>query len=297
VHARYGGRVQTGISPSSQSDVVMFFIHASGDSDADAFTGWGGDGLLHYVGEGSSGDQRMTQGNKAIVNHRGDRRSLEGFLVNRSDVTYLGEFEFVSSYLIDGPDGLNPHLLRQMIVFQLRNLSDLPVDLPQTPFSPVSTPRIDVTERDFTPHLEVRLSRHQPTREASLVGGYAQHLQRRGHQVKRLRIVPPDEAQPMITDLWDETGRELVEAKTSATRDQVRMAIATLMDYARFVPDASLALLVPNRPRPDLVRLLHHAGVAVIYQDDTEWRRESPAAAVPAGSPETCVTVLKGTRR
>jgi hypothetical protein len=289
VHARYGGRIQGGISPSSQQDVVMFFTHADSDAGAERVDGWGEDGLFHYVGEGSVGDQQMAQGNKTIFNHRRDGRSLEGFLVNGADVTYLGEFEFVGYYTVDGPDTENPVLRRQMIVFRLRSLNDVPVELRKVPFTPATATRLDVVEPPM--RIEVQLPRKHVQRavsrlglEAELVKSYAQHLQRTGHETRRLIITPPDEGQPMVTDLFDETRRELVEAKSRVTRDQIRMAIATLIDFGRFVPDASQALLVPARPRPDLIRLLHHADVTLIYPDGANWIRESPDASERRGS-------------
>ena len=283
LHERYGGRPQSAISPSSRANVVMLFTAPlSSPSEEDYLWGLGDDGFLHYAGEGQSGDQRFTQGNKAILNHQQDGRTLEGFLTDRSGATYLGEFEYVSFYRVDAPDLANPHLLRQVIVFRLKPVGVIPVPLPPAPFSPTAAPRIlDAAP----PRLDGSRTHRRSSRadRADLVKGYMRHLERAGHEVRQLRILPPGEAQPFSPDFWDQTTRELVEVRTQVTRDQVRNAIGTLLDCSRFVDAASLALLVPTRPRPDLLALLNQVGVAAIYEDETGWIRIDPTSTDVAG--------------
>lgn len=121
-------------------------------------------------------------------------------------------------------------------------------------------------------------------REAALVHRYRQHLQHQGHIVNRLRVIPPGETQPLYSDLWDETTAELIEAKGTVTRDSLRTALGQLLDYGRFAGATTLGVLVPSRPRPDLVSYLHHAGVHVIYPHQHDWIREAaPASATRNG--------------
>jgi hypothetical protein len=111
-------------------------------------------------------------------------------------------------------------VLRQVVVFRLRPLSGPPpVDLPRVPITPDrASARTEVvpveerhTERAFVaPDREpYELER----READLVHRYRSYLLRRGHTVSRLRVVPAGESAPLYSDLWDETARDLVEAK------------------------------------------------------------------------------------
>ena len=116
-------------------------------------------------------------------------------------------------------------------------------------------------------------------REAALVGRYKEHLKSEDHVVSRLRVVPAGESHPIYSDLWDETARELIEAKGSATRDQLRLAVGQLLDYGRFVDAASRAILVPHQPSPDLVAYLLAAQVDVIYPDGDYWVRKSPSGS------------------
>ena len=69
VHERYGGRRQGGIGPSREAPVVLFFTDPATGHQHGYYDGWDDDKLFNYVGEGQTGDQRMVQGNKAILNH------------------------------------------------------------------------------------------------------------------------------------------------------------------------------------------------------------------------------------
>lgn len=90
LHERYGGRQQGGIGPSSKAPVILFFTDPAAGHRHGYYDGWDDDGLFNYYGEGQLGDQRLVQGNKAILNHKTDGRTLEGFLARGTTVTYFG---------------------------------------------------------------------------------------------------------------------------------------------------------------------------------------------------------------
>jgi hypothetical protein len=166
-----------------------------------------------------------------------------------------------------------------VIVFRLRPRTAVPVDLPLAPITRADEVVIDQvpveeqhTERSFvTPNREpYELERA----EAALVHRYRRYLHGLGHEVVRLRVVPPGEAAPLYSDLWDQTAGELIEAKGGVTRDQLRHAVGQLLDYGRFVEAMSRSVLVPTRPRPDLLAYLRAAGINIIYPDAEGWTRE-----------------------
>ena len=70
----------------------------------------------------------------------------------------------------------------------------------------------------------------------------------------------------MYTDLYDDTVKALVEAKGTTTREAIRMAVGQLADYGRFVEALHRAVLVPERPRPDLLALAASQDIEVIWQ-------------------------------
>ena len=232
----------------------MFFTDPATGHRHGYYDGWDDHGLFNYVGEGQKGDQRLGQGNKAILDHQVDGRTLEGFQASGTSVTYLGQFNLVDYYFTEAHE-TGSDLLRQVVVFHLRPRGTVPVELLQVPVTRSSTPRIQVvpveehhTERSYgTPDREpYELER----REAAPVDRYREHLHRHGHQVSRLRVVAPGEAYPLYSDLWDETALELIEAKGAATRDQLRAAVGQLLDYGRFVDAKRRCGLVPSLPEP-----------------------------------------------
>lgn len=278
LHERFGGRQQGGISPSRMIPSVMFFTDPATGHRHGYYDGWDDVGLFNYVGEGQRGDQQLVQGNKAILNHAADGRTLEGFQASGTSVTYLGQFDLVDYYFTEAHE-TGSDILRQVVVFRLRPRAEVPVELLHVPVTRSAEPRVQVvpveehhTERSFvTPDREpYELER----REAALVHRYREHLRRHGHQVGRLCVVPPGESYPLYSDLWDETALELIEAKGTATRDQLRVAVGQLLDYGRFVDAKRRSVLLPSRPRADLVAYLHAVGVDAIYPRGDEWVRE-----------------------
>jgi hypothetical protein len=277
VHARFGGRQQGGIGPSSKTPVVLFFTDPATGQRHGYYDGWDKDGYLNYVGEGQTGDQRLVQGNKSILNHIADGRTLEGFLASGSTVTYLGEFRLVDYYFTDAHE-TGSDVMRQVVVFRLQPLNEVPVELPSAPFTREPVPQVAVvpveernTERAFvTPDREpYELER----REAALVYRYREHLHRLGHEVHRLRLLPPGETAPLYCDLWDVTTRTLIEAKATVSREHLRTAVGQLLDYGRFADAAQLTILVPSRPRPDLLAFLASVGITAIYPVGDGWEQ------------------------
>jgi hypothetical protein len=66
--------------------------------------------------------------------------------------------------------------------------------------------------------------------------------------------------------LYVESTNLLVEVKGSVERGAIRMAVGQLRDYRRFVEAAGCAILLPERPRQDLVALIQSAGVGLHWQ-------------------------------
>ena len=84
----------------------------------------------------------------------------------------------------------------------------------------------------------------------------------------RNKINVPEGSQPLFTDMYIESQKVLIEAKGSTNRESIRMAIGQLFDYKRFVDCEKIAVLLPAKPREDLINLLLEYDVLVIYQED-----------------------------
>lgn len=271
LHVKYGGRTQGGIGPSAKTPNVMIFTDPIAGEKHGYYDGWMPDGLFHYSGEGQYGDQRMLSGNASILNHEAEGRALRVFQGARGNVTYLGRFAVAGWYEADAPEtGGGP--LRKVIVFKLRPL-DIPAKHPGTKLGrlladqPETVTEIDIerleTEKTFVdPNREPYEAER---REGKLVLDFSAYLRTKGYRVNRQRILPEGETRPLLTDLYVPDLDVLIEAKGSVTRENMRMALGQLIDYNRFVRARYQAVLVPSKPRADLIQLANAAGQAIIW--------------------------------
>ncbi len=271
---RYGGSPHGGITPSRTSPNVMIFSEAASGEQHGYFEGWREDGCFHYTGEGQRGDQQMKGGNAAILRHEGEGRALRLFDGARGRVAYRGEFALDAErpfYTTDAPESKTGNV-RSVIVFRMRPL-DTRARPSASSLDPVVREALQhvAVEQQWTEKAFVAPSRQEyeaERREQRLVLAFLERLRKEGHSVDRLKIVPPGEAKPLFCDLIDNTTHTLYEAKGTVERGAIRMAIGQLLDYARFVqPRPRLAVLVPARPRADLMELLASADVGVIWQE------------------------------
>lgn len=281
VHADYGGSGQGGIAPSRGTPNVLLFTDPSRGHKVGYFDGWGQDGFYHYTGQGQSGDQKMTSGNRAIRDHVQDGRSLRLFeSVARSTVRYVGEFVIDTDdpwYTADAPDIDDD--IRSVIMFRLSPVTgtrSLGAALPFTPPRAEATVEDVEIERQHTERMVISPNveeREAERREAPLVSQYSDYLASQGHVVSRKKIRPVGELKPLFTDLYDATDNLLIEAKGTVTREAVRMAIGQLYDYRRHIgSEPSLAVLLPSRPRQDLIELCRSAHARVIWRDGETFR-------------------------
>jgi hypothetical protein len=119
LHARLGGNGQSGIAPLSRSPEVLLFSDENSGARYGYHDRWQ-DGVFHYTGEGQVGDQQMTRGNRAILNHARDGRALRVFKGVSGTVRYLDEFELDADPWYRQPARDRDRALRQVIVFRMR---------------------------------------------------------------------------------------------------------------------------------------------------------------------------------
>jgi hypothetical protein len=278
LHERYGGRTQGGIAPSRSSPNVMVFSDPAAGEPHGYIDEWRTDGCFHYTGEGQRGDQLMKSGNAAILDHVSAGRALRLFRGARGQVIYEGEFEVATDapyYTTDAPEtGGGP--TRSVIVFRLRPL-DVRAKPSSSPLDLVGQPGVEhvPVEAQYTEKVFVAPSQkpyEAERREQALVLAFRDYLLSKGHDVSRLKIVPPGEAKPLFSDLMDHTTNTLYEAKGTVERGSIRMAVGQLLDYGRFVdPTPRLAVLLPMQPRADLQEFLTSAGVDSVWREGKQF--------------------------
>jgi hypothetical protein len=291
LHARYGGRRQGGIAPSTQSPNVIIFTAPSGHKYG-YFDGWQADGCFHYTGEGQTGDQQLKQGNRAIAEHAEKNKSLRLFAGASGTVTYVGEFKLAEDrpyYRTDAPD-VTLEAIREVIVFRLRPIGDyvegvLPTAEEHLQRSRAAVNDIDPENRAAEQFTTSAVSeRVAERREATLVGEYLEFRRKTDSgRLRRLKIKPAGEVQPLYTDLYDIAENVIIEAKGTVTREAIRMSVGQLLDYQRFVQGGTkLAVLLPEKPRPDLLTFLHSLAISVIAQkEDGSFELSHPVTKEP----------------
>lgn len=144
IHGRLGGQMQGGISTPAKSPFVILFTGEAGKQHG-YHDFWDDSGVLHYYGEGQSGDMQDRGGNRAIREHQqnGKRLLLFQIMGRAQPYRFLGEFCFRDAYSKNGvPDTSGE--VRTAIVFML-----------------------EPVERDFNPFQNVIASRVQPLLDLS----------------------------------------------------------------------------------------------------------------------------------
>lgn len=265
--------MQGGISPSAKSPNVFIITAPAGEKHGYIYDGYNeDDGYYHYTGEGQHGDQQMVQGNRAIRDHVGEGRELHLFTAVGPQLTYVGQFQYVSDYDADAPETGGDNT-RKVIVFKLKQVEGIEPPASATGLTlpkrtsvekvPVERQNVESTwvDRDREPYEARRV-------EQELVLAFERWLLDQGHSVCRLKLRPKGEPAPLYCDVYDETTNTLFEAKGSIARPAIRMAIGQLADYGRLAKSGpSKAVLVPERPRADLMALLSGEGIAVWWRD------------------------------
>lgn len=275
LHIELGGRKQGGVSPSRVSPNVFLFSDRKSGEKHGYIDGWQPDGLFHYTGEGQRGDQTLVSGNAAILRHKEEGRAIRLFYGTGGIITYGGEFELDPEhphYQTDAPEtGNGP--IRKVIAFRLRPIDFAPEPPHESAILLSSTSQVSEVEVSISENERVFVDPSRKPYEAELlenklVEAFKLWMEAKGQTVRRFKIVPPGEAKPIFSDLWVTPLNLLVEAKGSCTRECVRMAIGQLADYGRFITTPhERALLLPEKPRDDLVALIHSAGISLFWRD------------------------------
>ncbi|GGF99479.1 hypothetical protein GCM10007304_11680 [Rhodococcoides trifolii] len=104
--------------------------------------------------------------------------------------------------------------------------------------------------------------------EAALVDEFVEQLRADGSDVTGYRMQPTTGSRPLFADAFDKTRNVLYEAKASASREAVRMALGQLLDYRRwFKTEPALAILLPEPPALDLVELMAQHSISCVAKN------------------------------
>jgi hypothetical protein len=236
LHALYGGSGQSGISPSRTTPNILVFTDPRSGERHGYFDRWAADDSFHYTGEGQRGDQTMTKGNLAILNHRTDGRALRVFQGATGTVQYVGQFVLyeLEPYTITTAPSTGNGPPRQVIRFHL-----LPID------RAVTASKGDQLGRPYRrrdEHIEVTSREVVTARDPDAAGrGLQAHhrLQNRLSDLVEGAGYSPIDAESPVDPAFDLAWFDgptlfVVEVK-SCTQDnqtqQLRLGIGQVLDY------------------------------------------------------------------
>jgi hypothetical protein len=101
--------------------------------------------------------------------------------------------------------------------------------------------------------------------EAELLAGYTHWLEQQDRELSAVKY------NSLQCDAYEEHRRNLIEAKSSVRRENIRMAVGQLLDYAfqggKKFGNPHKAILLPMEPCSDIVNWLDSLGIKVIWRD------------------------------
>ncbi|MDO5082022.1 hypothetical protein EII34_02810 [Arachnia propionica] len=282
---RYGGGQQRGIEPSRTTPNIMLYSDPDAGAEHDYdFDGWDAkDGVYHYTGEGQVGDQRITNGNRAIVDSAEDGRVLRVFETIGGKQPGGKLQRYIGSFRVD-PEApyrieriTRNGLTRRIVVFRL-----LPVDA-EPPGGSVEAGGTGLrgettlvgTDSAAVREFEAKARRSgfsTPERDG-VMRAWEAKLRRDRHDIYRVQITLPAEGTRFLTDTYDATAQELFDVQPSSSRGHVRMGIGRLLDFRRHVQPRVCTLLLPERPSDDLMGLVSHARLGLVVRRGRQWQR------------------------
>jgi hypothetical protein len=289
LHRQYGGGQQGGISTSIQTSDIFIFTNPSRGAryGYDLLEGLQPDGSFAYTGEGQSGHQEFTRGNKALLNAADDGRVIRLFNASPPYATYVGAFTtgdpVCSIHEIPGQDGE----ARRGIIFNLVPLDANPLLLAPNPsqlrmlkpqvarWDPPDASDISVVfDSTQLPPGDRVVSRV----EFQLQADFGRWLTERGTPPSRLRL--PVAGAIIEPDMFVEAEGWVVEAKKSTGREYVRMAIGQVLDYthnARALDtQVTPMILLPGRAEADLGELTADLGITLAARDGDSFELVRP---------------------
>jgi len=107
--------------------------------------------------------------------------------------------------------------------------------------------------------------------EDGLFRGYQQWLRKKGRKLRTIKY-----NWRLQCDGYEEDRRNLIEAKASVSRENIRMAVGQLLDYSFLgnekFGDLHKAILLPKKPNLDLEKWLHHLHIGIVWREGEKFR-------------------------
>lgn len=172
--------------------------------------------------------------------------------------------DFAKSLIIRMPHGANPIEINAQ-QWKVISKKSKATGVSRAEAGNKSAPRVIQRQLSTTPESVPVVTQESKSlrtfKEAKLVARYEKSIGR-PLQVYSIRI---KDGPMLVCDAYDKHTNTLIEAKSSSSRQDVRMAIGQLFDYQKFlVPGAKLAILLPEAPEKSARDLLVDLGIKIL---------------------------------
>ena len=271
----YSTSTQGGITPSNKNKLIFIFSDPKIGEKFGYNDGFK-DGVFYYSGRGPKGDMQLTFANKSIIQSLENDYRIFVFSGAKGLVTYEGEFFLDQKLPFIEEENLDEEgVLRTAILFRLLpNKRSKKTLIPKSKISiskktscktiPLETGDTK-TSKSNRSKQEIIIEKN----EKKLINKYSEYLKANNYGILERNKIEIQNESSIYTDGWINRKRLLLEAKSNTTREKIRMAIGQLFDYERFIKPSpkKLAILVPKKPRADLIKLLDKLSIMVIYPE------------------------------
>jgi hypothetical protein len=150
---------------------------------------------------------------------------------------------------------------------ELANREDNSGEIREKPWDEPGTKTYDYEVRTKGQTAEARRT------EAELLDSYEQWLKTQARKLSKLQIGRKE------CDAWEAERRNLIEAKGTISRQDIRMAVGQLLDYAyqmrKDLGDPNKAVLLPEKPDQSDVGWLESVGIHVIWRSDRKFQDDA----------------------
>jgi hypothetical protein len=282
LHAFFGGSFQHGMtSANSGSDFLLF--HDEESNHQFGYNLWQGfqvDGSFHYTGQGVKGNQKMTRSNLALMKSYEKMNPIHLIESKHGVCTYIGRFTLGSpTYFEKQAPDIEKRGTRKVFVFNLIPITMVVAkDNSDADFDTITGNDLPWVAPNFTP-IQTSGAAEKSTvmelHENLLQAEFGNFLIKSGNPPLNHIFNFSNVKGGLKPDFWIPSLGFVVEAKPSSAREFTRLAIGQVLDYANLASlegnPMSPAILLPDSPSVDLVRLIKLLGITLILKQDQDF--------------------------
>ncbi|NEB04778.1 hypothetical protein [Streptomyces sp. SID13726] len=297
IHPVLGGSGYAGICPAIEKRNVLLFSDSKIGERYGYSDGWLAEDddigpVFTYTGAGKRGDQTLSGGNTAILEHAAKGRTLHLFIavgkVPGSDTRthkYIGQFkvdERKPFEIREARDELGQD--RNVIVFRLRPTGPCIRETSDTlrP-APVSRFRLQRTAGRLARAYRRQRRQQHPTEvepvgvatRDDLADAFEDRETAAGESIVQMELSMRDSTSQLVFDLYNQTSNTIYEPTGSAANESITQALAQLLHARRYLRRLThqqplhLMVLTPSLPHEDLRDLLAEHGIGIVYRNDS----------------------------